>query len=158
MTGRILLSPPDTGPAEEEAVLRALRGGWVAPLGPEVDALEEEVAAYTHRKYAVALSSGTAALHLALLNYGIGPGDVVVTATMTFAATANAITYTGAEPVFVDCDASGNIDPELLDRALRDLRDEGRHVAAVVPVDLLGKVADYGAIQELADREGTRVL
>ncbi len=158
MNDRVLLSPPDTGAAEEEAALRALRGGWVAPLGPEVDAFEREVAAYTGREHAVALSSGTAALHLGLLGLGVRPGDVVVTATMTFAATANAITYTGAEPVFVDCDASGNIDPELLDRALRDLRDEGRHVAAVVPVDLLGKVADYGAIQELADREGTRVL
>lgn len=144
--------------AEEEAALRALRGGWVAPLGPEVDAFEREIAAYTGRQHAVALSSGTAALHLGLINLGVKPGDVVVTATMTFAATANAITYTGAEPVFVDCDASGNIDPELLGHALQDLRSQGRHVAAILPVDLLGKVADYTAIQALAERDGVPVL
>lgn len=158
MTERILLSPPDTGPAEEEAVLRALRGGWVAPLGPEVDAFEEEIAQYTGRRYAVALSSGTAALHLALLNYGIGPGDIVLTATMTFAATANAITYTGAEPAFVDCDETGNIDAELLGRAADDLVKQGRRIAAIVPVDLLGKVADYTGIQAVADRLGVPVI
>ncbi|WP_152190697.1 aminotransferase class I/II-fold pyridoxal phosphate-dependent enzyme [Georgenia satyanarayanai] len=158
MNDRILLSPPDTGPAEEEAVLRALRGGWVAPLGPEVDAFEEEIASYTGRKHAVALSSGTAALHLGLLNYGVGPGDVVVTATMTFAATANAITYTGAEPVFVDCDETGNIDVDLLDHAVTDLQAQGRRIAAIVPVDLLGKVANYERITEIAARAGAPVL
>ncbi|PYF98338.1 dTDP-4-amino-4,6-dideoxygalactose transaminase [Georgenia satyanarayanai] len=158
MNDRILLSPPDTGPAEEEAVLRALRGGWVAPLGPEVDAFEEEIAAYTGRKHAVALSSGTAALHLGLLNFGVGPGDVVVTATMTFAATANAIIYTGAEPVFVDCDETGNIDVDLLDHAISDLQAKGRRVAAIVPVDLLGKVANYEGIVEIAARAGVPVL
>lgn len=158
MTGRILLSPPDTGPAEEEAVLRALRGGWVAPLGPEVDAFEEEMATYTDRRHAVALASGTAALHLALLNYGIGPGDVVLTATMTFAATANAITYTGAEPAFIDCDETGNIDVELLDHALTELQTQGKNVAAIVPVDLLGKVANYERIAEIAARAGIPVI
>lgn len=158
MNDRILLSPPDTGPAEEEAVLRALRGGWVAPLGPEVDAFEEEIAAYTGRSHAVALSSGTAALHLGLLNMGVGPGDVVVTATMTFAATANAITYTGAEPVFVDCDETGNIDAEILHRAIADLRAQRRRVAAIVPVDLLGKIANYEKIGEVAERSGVPVL
>lgn len=158
MNNRILLSPPDTGPAEEEAVLRALRGGWVAPLGPEVDAFEREIAEYTGRKHAVALSSGTASLHLALLNYGVGPGDHVLTATMTFAATANAITYTGAEPVFVDCDETGNIDPELLGHALAELRSRGKSIGAVVPVDLLGKIANYAAIQEVATRAGVPVI
>lgn len=158
MTDRILLSPPDTGPAEEEAVLRALRGGWVAPLGPEVDAFEEEIAHYTSRKHAVALSSGTAALHLALLNYGVGPGDVVLTATMTFAATANAIAYTGAEPVFVDCDETGNIDVDLLDHALNNLQAMGKKVSAVVPVDLLGKVANYERISQIAARAGLPVI
>lgn len=158
MNDRILLSPPDTGPAEEEAVLRALRGGWVAPLGPEVDAFEEEIAAYTGRTHAVALSSGTAALHLGLLNFGVGPGDIVVTATMTFAATANAITYTGAEPVFIDCDETGNIDVDLLDEAVSNLQAQGRRIAAIVPVDLLGKVANYERITEIAARAGAPVL
>lgn len=158
MTERILLSPPDTGAAEEQAALRALRGGWVAPLGPEVDAFEAEVAAYTGRKHAVALSSGTSALHLGLLNFGVGPGDVVITATMTFAATANAITYTGAEPVFVDCDESGNIDVGLLKQALGELRGRGRKVTAIMPVDLLGKIANYEQILEIAAAEGVPVL
>jgi dTDP-4-amino-4,6-dideoxygalactose transaminase len=158
LTERILLSPPDTGTAEEAAVVRALRGGWVAPLGPEVDAFEEEMAAYTGRDHAVALASGTAALHLALLNYGVGPGDVVLTATMTFAATANAITYTGAQPVFVECDDTGNIDVGVLEDALADVLGQGLRVAAIVPVDLLGKVADYDGIGRVARRAGVPVI
>lgn len=158
MNDRILLSPPDTGPAEEEAVLRALRSGWIAPLGPEVDAFEREIADYTGRKHAVALSSGTAALHLALLNWGIGSGDVVITATMTFAATANAIAYTGATPVFVDCDESGNIDVELLEHAVEDQLRRGARVKAILPVDLLGKIANYEAIAEIAARAGVPVI
>lgn len=158
MTERIYLSPPDVGLAEEEAVIRALRSGWVAPLGPEVDAFEREVAEYTGRKYAVALSSGTAALHLGLLSWGVGPGDHVITSTMTFAATANAITYTGAEPVFVDCDATGNIDVELVDQAIAELQLEGKKLGAIVPVDLLGRIANYHAIEEIAGRAGVPVL
>src|SRR5690606_23641614 len=158
LTERILLSPPDTGAAEESAVIRALRGGWVAPLGPEVDAFESEMAAYTGRKHAVALASGTAALHLALLNYDVRPGDLVLTATMTFAATANAITYTGAQPVFVECDATGNIDVDVLDHALTELLGQGRRVAAIVPVDLLGKIADYEGIARVAEKAGIPVV
>lgn len=139
---RIYLSSPDVGDVEHAAVSRAMKSGWIAPLGPDVDAFESEIAAATGRDHAVALSSGTAALHLGLLGLGVGPGDAVVTSTMTFAATANAITYVGAEPVFVDSDAqTGNIDPELLSHALRTLTLEGTRVAAVVPVDLLGKIA-----------------
>lgn len=159
MTGpRIYLSPPDVGEAEQAAVLRALRSGWVAPLGPEVDAFEAELAAATGRAYAVALSSGTAALHLALLNLGVGPGDVVVTATMTFAATANAVAYTGARPVFVDCDETGGMSPSLLAAALDDQLDQGARVKAVLPVDLLGKVADYAALEKVAADRGLPVL
>ena len=117
MSDRIHLSSPDVGEAEEAALVRAIRSGWVAPLGPEVDAFETELAAYCGRGHAVALSSGTAALHLGLLTLGVGPGTAVLTSTMTFAATANAITYTGAQPVFVDCDETGNMSPDLLDQA-----------------------------------------
>lgn len=153
MTERIYLSSPDVGEAEEDAVLGALRSGWVAPLGPAVDAFESEIAKRTDRAHAVAMSSGTAALHLALLALGVRAGDVVITATMTFVATANAIAYVGAEPVFVDSDAaSGNLDTVLLEEAIVTLRAEGRHIAAIVPVDLLGKVADYDAIEQIADR------
>ena len=98
--GRIYLSAPDVGVREEELCVAALRSGWVAPLGPMVDAFEEALADRCARRYAVALSSGTAALHLGLLELGAGPQDVVVVPTMTFAATANAVVYTGATPVF----------------------------------------------------------
>ncbi|MBB1501289.1 aminotransferase class V-fold PLP-dependent enzyme [Propioniciclava sp. MC1683] len=155
---RIHLSSPDVGPEEEAALVRAIRGGWVAPLGPEVDAFEAEMAAISDRAHCVALSSGTAALHLGLLVLGVGPGDLVLTSTMTFAATANAITYTGAEPVFVDCDETGNMDPHLLGQAFQDLERQGRTVAAVVPVDLLGKVVDHDRIDAIAAAHGATVL
>lgn len=155
---RIHLSSPDVGQVEEDALVRAFRSNWIAPLGPEVDAFEAELAAVCGRAHAVALASGTAALHLGLLVLGVRPGDAVVTATMTFAATANAITYTGAEPVFVDCDDTGNMDPELLAQALDALAAEGRRVGAVVPVDLLGKVADHGRIATVAQAHGVPVL
>ncbi|KAE8765247.1 DegT/DnrJ/EryC1/StrS family aminotransferase [Georgenia thermotolerans] len=150
MNDRIYLSAPDITEAEEDGILAAFRSGWIAPLGPEVDAFEREIAEFTGREHAVALSSGTAALHLALLGVGARQGTVVLTSTMTFAATANAITYTGATPVFVDCDESGNMDPALLGAALEDQLAGGATVAAILPVDLLGKVADYGRISELA--------
>lgn len=156
MTDRIYLSSPDVTDAEEAALVRAIRSGWVAPLGPEVDAFERELAEYTGRAHAVALSSGTAALHLGLLVLGVQPGDVVLTSTMTFAATANAITYAGAEPVFVDCDETGNLDPELLGKALADLGNE--RVGAIIPVDLLGKIADTHAISDTAADAGVPVL
>jgi dTDP-4-amino-4,6-dideoxygalactose transaminase len=158
VTERIHLSSPDVTQQEEDALVRAIRSGWVAPLGPEVDAFEAELAAVTGRSCAVALSSGSAALHLGLLQLGVGPGTVVLTSTMTFAATANAITYTGATPVFVDSDESGNVDPQLLAEALEDQRRRGRDVSAVVPVDLIGKVADHAAIAEIADLAGLPVL
>ena len=155
---RIYLSSPDMTQGEEDAILRAFRSGWIAPLGPEVDAFEQELSEYCGRAHAVALSSGTAALHLGLLALGVGPGDLVLTSSMTFAATANAIVYTGAEPVFVDCDESGNMDPVLLREAFEELAAEGRQVKAVVPVDLLGKVVQHGAIGEIASEFGAVVL
>ena len=158
MTDRIFLSSPDVTQAEEDALVRAFRSNWIAPLGPEVDAFESELADYTGRAHAVTLSSGTAALHLGLLNLGVGPGDLVPTSSLTFAATANAITYTGAEPVFVDADESGNMNPALLEQALTTLRGEGHEIKAVVPVDLLGKTADHAAIGRIAADHGAVVL
>ncbi|WBB71726.1 aminotransferase class I/II-fold pyridoxal phosphate-dependent enzyme [Micromonospora sp. WMMD1128] len=156
---RVLLSPPDVGPLEESYLIQALRSGWVAPTGPDVTAFEREVAKRTGRAHAVALSSGTAALHLGLLGLGAGPGTVVVVPTLTFVATANAVVYTGAEPVFVDAEpASGNIDTGLLDRTLRELRREGRRVAAVVPVDLFGSCADHPTIARVCAEAGVPAL
>ncbi|WP_029261167.1 MULTISPECIES: DegT/DnrJ/EryC1/StrS family aminotransferase [unclassified Microbacterium] len=159
MSERIYMSSPDVGEAEEQAVVAAMRSGWIAPLGPDVDAFERELAERVGVAHAVALSSGTAALHLALLTLGVKPGDVVLTSSMTFAATANAIVYTGAEPYFIDADpATGNIDAALLREALVELRDAGEHVSAIVPVDLLGKAIDYTAVLAIADEFGVPVV
>ena len=156
---RIYLSPPDVGVAEQEAVLAAMRSGWVAPAGPHLEEFEEGIAARTGRAYAVALSSGTAALHLALLHWGVGPGDVVPVSTLTFAATVNAIAYVGATPYFVDADPqTGNMSPSLLASALDRLGAEGARVPVVIPVDLFGRCADYAAVQRAVAGRGIRVL
>jgi dTDP-4-amino-4,6-dideoxygalactose transaminase len=145
---RILLSQADVTETEEKAVLQALRSGWVTPLGPEVDAFEEEVATRVGVRHALALSSGTAALQLALLGVGAGAGRLVVVPTLTFAASANAVVHAGATPVFVDALASdGNVDPQLLLSFVDALRDEGADVAAVMTVDLFGRVADHATLE-----------
>jgi pyridoxal phosphate-dependent aminotransferase EpsN len=121
----------------------------VAPAGPELDAFEADLSAHTGR-HAVALASGTAALHLALIIVGVKPGDRVLVSTLTFAATADAVRYVGAEPVFVDSDRqSWNMDPDLLAQALEDARVQGRRYAAVIVVDLYGQCADYNRITAL---------
>lgn len=154
MNERIFMSKADITDFEEEAVCRAIRSGWVAPLGPEVDAFESEIAERVGVKGALALSSGTAALHLALIQLGARPGTAVVVSSMTFAASANAVAYTGADPVFVDSrESDGNVDPELLLKAVDTLRAEGTEVVAVMAVDLLGRACDYDTIETgLAER------
>ena len=148
MNERIYLSKAEVTEVEERFVLDALRSGWIAPLGPHVDAFEAEVAERVGVKHALALSSGTAALHLALLHLGARPGTAVLCSSMTFAATANAIAYCGAEPVFVDSRASdGNVDAELMLEAARTLRGEGVEVVAAVPVDLFGRACDYDVLE-----------
>jgi dTDP-4-amino-4,6-dideoxygalactose transaminase len=154
----IHLSAPDVTEAEEAALVRAVRSGWIAPLGPEVDAFEEELAAYTGRAYAVALSSGTAALHLGLLLSGVQPGDVVLCSSMTFAATANAVVYTGARPFFVDADDSGNLNPDLLARAFDEAAANGWRVGAVIPVDLFGHVVDHDRIDPIVAAHGVPLV
>ena len=147
MTGTIHLSPPDVGPLEESYLIAALRSGWVAPVGPDLDAFEREVAGRVGARGAVAVSSGTAALHLALLGLGVGRGDVVLVPTLTFVATANAVRYTGARPIFVDCEPdTGNIDVALVAELLHRLRSRGERVGAVIPVDMFGSCADYTAL------------
>lgn len=158
MNDRIFLSPPDVTAAEEQALQRAFAGGWIAPLGPEVDAFEAELADFCGRSHAVVLSSGTAALHLSGLALGFKPGDAVITASMTFAATTNAIVYTGATPVLVDCDEQGSMDVDLTRRAVEDQLAKGRNVAALVPVDLLGHVVDHEGLSGIADEFGIPVL
>lgn len=159
MADLILLSPPDVGGLEQKYVLEAMRSGWVAPAGPDLNAFEAEVAERVGVSYSVGLASGTAALHLSLVSWGVGPGDVVPVSTFTFAATVNAIRYVGAEPFFIDCDEeSGNMSPTLLRRALAQLHAAGRRVPAIVPVDMLGKAVDYTAITRIAKEFGARLL
>ena len=154
MSLSVLLSSPDVGEVEQEYVLAAMRSGWIAPAGPDLDAFEMEIAARVGVPYAVGLSSGTAALHLALVSWGVGPGDVVPVSTLTFAASVNAIHYTGATPYLIDSEAeSGNMSATLLEKALRDLRRQGAPVPAVVPVDLLGKCVNYAEISAVVKAE-----
>lgn len=156
---RVYLSAPDVGELEEKYLLAAVRSGWVAPVGPDLEAFEHEVAERTGRSHAVALASGTAALHLSLLGLGVRRGDIVVVPTLTFAATANAAVYVGAEPVFIDCEpTTGNIDVALLADTLDALRREGRRIGAVLPVDMFGSCADYGELLPLCAAHGVPVV
>jgi dTDP-4-amino-4,6-dideoxygalactose transaminase len=152
---RVFLSPPHLTGREAELVADAIASNWIAPLGPHVDAFEHELAAVAGVENAVALSSGTAALHLALVVLGVGAGDEVACSSFTFAASANAITYTGATPFFVDADESTwTMDASLLDGGLEERRAAGARVRAVVAVDLYGQCCDYDALAEVCRRHG----
>jgi len=159
MSERIYLSPPDMSAAEREALLGAFDSNWIAPLGPEVNAFERDLANRIGVHDAAALSSGTAALHLALILLKVGPGDEVWTATLTFAATANAIRYVGATPVFIDSKRENwNLDPALLREALRDASARGALPKALIVVDLYGQCADYEPILEACQEYGVPVI
>lgn len=149
---RIYLSPPHASGRELELVADAIASNWLAPLGPHVDAFEEELARAAGVDQVLALSSGTAALHLALIVLGIGHGDEVICSDLTFAASANAVVYTGAAPVFVDCDDTWTIDVGLVDDALAARRSAGASVRAVLAVDLYGQCCDYDALRAVCDR------
>lgn len=129
-------------------------------LGPEVSALEEQLAAYVGTKHVIACANGTDALLMPLMAYGIGPGDAVFCPSFTFAATAEVVALAGAEPVFVEIDADTyNMDPRSLTAAIDHIKAEGRLTPkAVIPVDLFGLAADYGAIEGIAAREGLRII
>jgi dTDP-4-amino-4,6-dideoxygalactose transaminase len=156
---RIYLSPPDVTDVERRLLLDAFDSNWIAPLGPHVDAFEREFAEFLGIADAAALSSGTAALHLALLLVGVQPGDDVIVPTLTFAATANAVTYVGAHPAFVDSEpGSWNLDPDLLEEELDARRRQGQMPAAVIGVDLFGQCADWSPIVEICERYGVPAL
>lgn len=144
---RLYLSPPHLGDCEQAYVHEAFASNWIAPLGPHVDAFEAEFAAAVGARHALALSSGTAALHLALLLAGVGPGDEVLVSTLTFAASANAVVYVGGRPTFVDSErVSWNMDPALLAQALETRARQGRLPKAVLLVHLYGQSADIDPI------------
>ena len=156
---RMYLSPPSLGGTEVELLLDAVKSGWLAPLGPHVDAFEAEVGARLGLPYACATSSGTAALHLALLLFGVGPGDEVWLSTLTFAATANAVRYVGATPVFIDSErTTWNLDPAILATELDAAARRGALPRAVIAVDLYGLSADYEPIVAACKRHGVPLI
>jgi len=155
----ILLSPPDVGIEERDAILRAFDSGWIAPAGAELDAFEDELAIYTGARACVALSSGTAALHLALLAAGVKPGDEVVVQSATFAASAFAVAHAGAVPVFMDSDwATWCLDAGLLNDFFEKRATQDRLPAAVMPVDLYGSCADYERISKVCEKYGVPLV
>ncbi|MDR2430086.1 MAG: DegT/DnrJ/EryC1/StrS family aminotransferase [Puniceicoccales bacterium] len=159
MSQRIYLSPPHLGDDEFRLVQEVFASNWIAPLGPQVDAFEREVCELTGARAACALSSGTAAIHLALRLLGVGANDSVLCASLTFAATANPILYQGAQPVFIDSEeTSWNIDPALVGAALADTKKSGRPAKAVIAVDLLGQCADYDALNAVCAAHGVPLI
>lgn len=150
---------------EEEFIHEAFLTNWVVPLGPNVDGFENDLATWLGEKSAsplhvVALSSGTAAIHLALVMLGVGPGDEVICQSFTFAASANPIAYQGATPVFVDSEpGTWNMDPELLRQAIDDrLRATGKLPKAIIPVHLYGTPARMDEINSVASAYGIPVV
>lgn len=147
MSARIYLSSPHMGEQERALLLDAFDSNWIAPLGPHVEGFERELSQKLRIAHAAVLSSGTAALHLALRILGVGPGDDVMVSTFTFAASATPIVYCGARPVFIDSDhETWNMDPHLLTEALEQAAARGKLPKAVVVVDLYGQCADYDPI------------
>ena len=142
------------GGNERKYIDKAFENDWVLPLGPNVDDFEHRLEKYLGADAVVALSAGTAAIHLGLVMLGVGPGDEVICQSFTFAASANPIIYQGAKPVFVDSEAgSWNIDPEQLERAIVERhRITGRYPKAIIPVDLYGMPARLDEILDIAGR------
>ncbi|MBW3571385.1 MAG: DegT/DnrJ/EryC1/StrS family aminotransferase [Gemmatimonadetes bacterium] len=144
---------------EAALVSEAFASNWIAPLGPFVSRFERDFAEKVGAKHALALSSGTAALHLALIEAGVRQGDEVLVSTFTFAATVNPIVYLGARPVFIDSEpVSWNMDPDLLAEALEQRARAGRLPRAVVVVHLYGQSADMDAIIRVCDAHGVPVI
>lgn len=159
MQPRLYLSAPHMSGGELPLIQEAFAENWIAPLGPHVDAFEAELAAQTSREHCALLSSGTAALHLALILCGVGPGDEVYCASLTFAATANPIAYLGATPVFFDSEATTwNLDPDLLDEALAAAARRGKLPKAVIAVDLYGQPAQLERIVDCCRAYGVPLI
>lgn len=156
---RIYLSPPDISLQDHAAVAAVLTSNWVAPVGPHLEAFETALAKRADRKHAVALNSGTAALHLALQILNVQPGDTVICPTLTFAASANPICYCGADPVFVDSEPSTwNMDPILLELELGERAASGQLPKAVIVVHLYGQCADMDPILAVCERYSIPVV
>ena len=156
---RIYLSPPHLGTDEAALLADAIASNWIAPLGPHVDAFEREFAERIGVGHAAAVSSGTAALHLALRLLGVGPGDEVLCPTLTFCATATPILFEKARPVLIDSEpGTWNLHPQLLENELQDAARRGELPKAAIVVDLYGQCADYDAISAICGRYGVPII
>ncbi|HEY4651191.1 MAG TPA: aminotransferase class I/II-fold pyridoxal phosphate-dependent enzyme [Pontibacter sp.] len=157
--GRIFLSVPHMGGHERNYVQKALEDNWVTTIGPNIPGFEHDICQHTNAQHAVALSSGTAALHLALRVLGVQPGDEVICSTFTFVATANPILYVGATPVFVDSEPeTWNMDPALLEQAIQAGIARNKKPACILLVHLYGMPAKLKEIMEVANRYEIPVL
>ena len=156
---RVFLSAPHLSGREIGYIEKAFRDNWLAQMGPDVTAFEEELAAYGGIEYCAACSSGTAALHLAVLVAGVKPGDVVLCQSLNFVAGVNPVLYAGAEPVLVDSeDASGNMSPEALAAALAGAKRAGRQIGAVIVADLYGRPARWEELGRVLEGSGIPVI
>jgi dTDP-4-amino-4,6-dideoxygalactose transaminase len=159
MAKPILLSTPHMGDREQQFVTEAFETNWIAPIGPHVDAFEREFCQKVGSSHATAVSSGTAALHLALQLVGVGAGDEVFCSSLTFSASANPIVYLGAKPVFIDSDRiSWNMNPQILQAALAQRAAAGKLPKAVVLVHLYGQSADIDPILTACQQYGVAVI
>jgi pyridoxal phosphate-dependent aminotransferase EpsN len=150
---KIYLSPPHMSGKERSYIDEAFESNWIAPLGPNIDAFEKQLAAYAGTADAVAVSSGTAAIHLSLQLLGTHAGDTVFCSSFTFVASANPIRYCGAEPVFIDSEPeTWNMSPEALKSALEDAKRQGKLPKAVIVVHLYGQVSKMDEIMELCEQ------
>ncbi|MEM7316489.1 MAG: aminotransferase class I/II-fold pyridoxal phosphate-dependent enzyme [Planctomycetota bacterium] len=150
---RLFLSPPHMSGKEQEYIAEVFESNYIAPVGPHLTKFEEKFAEAVGVKHAAAVASGTAAIHLALRQLDLQPGDEVLCSSMTFCASANPILYEGAQPVFIDSDlVSWNLDPNLVEEEIKDCDQRGKLPKAIVAVDILGQSADMDAITSIADR------
>lgn len=149
---KIWLSSPHIGDTEEDYVKEAFKTNWIAPLGPHVNGFEEDLQKYNNVKHAAALSSGTSAIHLALIIEGVNPGDEVICQSFTFSASANPIKYQGATPVFVDSEKeTWNMNPKFLKQAIENrISKTGKKPKAIIPVHLYGMPAKVDEILNIA--------
>lgn len=156
---RIFLSPPHLGGNEQRYVSEAFASNYIAPLGPMVDAFEAEFAAYTGIPHCVSLTSGTAAIHLALRGLGVGAGDTVLASSLTFIGSISPILYQNATPIFIDADAATwNMDVGLLEETLAELKKKNKLPKAVLPTDLYGQCCDMNALRAVCDKYGVKLV
>lgn len=156
---RLWLSAPHMGGEEIKYILEAFESNWIAPMGPHVDAFEDEICRFLHTKHAAALTSGTAAIHLALIIFGVKAGDEVICQSLTFSGSSNPIVYQQATPIFIDSEnETWNMDPNLLEEAIKDRLRAGHRPKAVINVHLYGQPAKMDEIHGICKKYGIPLI